>query len=348
MKYILALVVLFGFFAHNAYSVAKEYVEVKSGEKKLTGIIHTDKKDAPVIYFIQGYTCMSIDGLPEKWPYNQLIASFLESGYSVFQLEKSGFGKVENQKPCSEIGYNEEVSDFEAGYQYLINELKIPESKIFIFGHSMGGSIAAAIAAKNQPAGVAAYGSGIRSWYEYLLDVTRYQGIWNGRDYEANGALLQQLAGYYFRWLHDGETLENICKDTTAARIFDDLWGYEGKGNHFLGRHENFFKELNAVNHYAHWKNVKCPVLSLYGEADVETLYPDDMRAIAEIVNHYRPGTATFITLRETDHLFAKVGTVHDVIRLRNEKNYGKAIYEQFNIEAPKTITDFFNQCLKP
>ncbi|HMQ08806.1 MAG TPA: alpha/beta hydrolase [Saprospiraceae bacterium] len=343
---------LFSFFlflsiVRPCFATTKEYVEIRNGEKLLTGIFQFRDESSPVIYFLQGFTCMSIGNLSENHPYNKLVDGFLEKGFSVFQLEKSGFGKFSNSVLCADIGFAEEVTDFEQGYEYLKKRFKGLENKIFIFGHSLGGSIAPLIATKFKPSGIVVYGAGIRSWSDYLIEVTRYQGIWNGRDYEENGLLLAKLKDYYYRWFNNGESLMEICRDTAAARVFSDLWGYSGTGHYFLGRHELFFRELNSVNYYGIWKWVSCPVYAIYGEADVEAIYPDDMKTISEIINHYKPGTGKFLILEGTDHLFAKTGTIENVIKLRKAGEYGNFIYENFNPAIIDEVTNFFHQSLE-
>ena len=52
----------------------------------LRNIIVTPKgvKKAPVIFFIQGYTCVSMDNLGPDNPYEKIIVELVKKGYAVF------------------------------------------------------------------------------------------------------------------------------------------------------------------------------------------------------------------------------------------------------------------------
>ena len=45
----------------------------------------------------------------------------------------------------------------------------------------MGGAFGPMIAAESQVKGIATYGTAARTWFEYLLDIIRYQGVVAGQ-----------------------------------------------------------------------------------------------------------------------------------------------------------------------
>jgi pimeloyl-ACP methyl ester carboxylesterase len=69
---------------------------------------------------------------------------FIERGYDVFIIDYRGFGK-------SSKGFKESwfLEDGDTAYNFL--KAKYPENKIFVYGHSMGTSIATWVASQHDP-----------------------------------------------------------------------------------------------------------------------------------------------------------------------------------------------------
>ncbi|MEL6988741.1 MAG: alpha/beta hydrolase, partial [Bacteroidota bacterium] len=127
----------------------------------------------PTIYFIQGYACQSINVHPQS-PTLQLTNSLVDMGYAVFRIEKPGVGEFVNLQPCDQYNFDDELESFKNGLSF-INEIdQVDPNKIFLFGHSLGGNVAPLLAANTSIAGVMVYGTMIKTWQEYLLDMARY------------------------------------------------------------------------------------------------------------------------------------------------------------------------------
>jgi hypothetical protein len=54
------------------------------------------------------------------------------------------------------------------------------------------------IAAENKVKGIAVYGAASRTWYEYLLDTLRYQGLVAGDNFENTDERVLALAREYW------------------------------------------------------------------------------------------------------------------------------------------------------
>lgn len=76
------------------------------------------------------------------------IAIFNRLGLSTFIFDYRGYGKSDG-KP-SEKGF---YLDAEAAWNYLIQQEKVGSEKIILFGRSLGGNVAAWLAARQTPAG---------------------------------------------------------------------------------------------------------------------------------------------------------------------------------------------------
>lgn len=77
------------------------------------------------------------------------IAFFNSLGFSVFIVEYRGYGKSSGSP--SEKGF---YLDAQAGYDYLVNDMKFRPKQIVLFGESLGGSVALECASKNKVSAV--------------------------------------------------------------------------------------------------------------------------------------------------------------------------------------------------
>ena len=75
------------------------------------------------------------------------VAMFHRLGYSTLIFDYRGYGRSEG-KPSEDGTYR----DAEAAWRYLADQLHIPPCRIVLFGESMGGAVAAWLAARQKPA----------------------------------------------------------------------------------------------------------------------------------------------------------------------------------------------------
>lgn len=91
------------------------------------------------------------------------IQQFRRFGLSVFIIDYRGYGKSEGRP--TEAGL---YLDGEAAWQYLVDTMNVAPSNIVVFGRSLGGSVAASIAARYRPAGLI-----IESAFTSVPDIAR-------------------------------------------------------------------------------------------------------------------------------------------------------------------------------
>jgi len=282
------------------------------------------------VYFIQGYPCFSMAYLPREDSYVSAMEALVQKGYRVYFVEKPGMGDSQTDRGCQSIGFDEELELFHQGYEHLIAQL--PEEKnIILFGHSLGGIIAPILATRFNPAGVVVYGTVLKPWQDYLVDLLREQEPLKGVDYASAEDSLQ----VYRPLLHDLFVRRQSPAEIMAA---DPLNGPRLKASlqfngqdQLIGRHYTYWQELNAYNMAAYWKAVKVPVLSIFGESDIAALKPGDMQRIIEIVNHYHPGNGTFLSVPGTNHDMVKTGTMKENLQVQFSPAYFKLQKEKFN-----------------
>jgi pimeloyl-ACP methyl ester carboxylesterase len=294
----------------------------------------------PVIYFIQGFPCFSMQYMQPDFPYRTAINSFVEKGYAVYVVEKPGMGDEASPgtENCSRIGFNKELQIFQKGYEKLLSVREIDKKKVFIFGHSLGGFIAPLIAAQTSPGGVIVYGCGLKPWHDYYLDLVREQEPLLGVDYaDAEDSAAKYRAVFYKYFFENKSPEELIAEDPANREILKSALNFDGK-DQLIQRHYSFWQELNRHNLARAWKDTKAPVLSIFGEADIAALKATDMVRITEIVNNYRPGTATYLFVPQTNHEMVKTGTMKENVAIQYSRGYNQYLKNNFNYELINDI----------
>ncbi len=264
----------------------------------------------PAILFIPGYTCASYDGMGAVHPYKKLIDGWVKEGFVVFRIEKPGMGDCYNTIDCFDMDINTENEVFCRGFEKLASYDFVDKDNIFIFGHSMGGINAPYVAANYSPRGVIVYGTGLKSWYEYLIDMVRIQNPLMGIDWiEADREMRVYHELLYEHYVLRKHPKELADKDTTYKKLLERDFQYDGDEG-IYARHYTYWQSICDLELYKLWSETDAYVLSIFGEADLQALSPKEHQNIAEVVNHYHPGKAEFYLMKETDHAFLKVGTM--------------------------------------
>jgi len=291
------------------------YDVVESGDNRLRSII-TIPRDVegpmPAVLFVQGLTCTSIENLQGALqPVKELVDGMARDGFVVMRCEKPGLGDSQGE-PCQEIDFETEVR----GFRDALRELKAYEfvdaENVFVFGHSMGGIVGPVVLGEEPAKGIAAYGTGIIPWAEYMLKINREQGRF---DPSASRVELEASIYDMARFLHYAFVDELDVADIVAAHpdLEEIAQATFTDGTHMYTRHIDFFRQLHQLNAAEAWANVDAAVLALYGEYDFTTsAWAHEY--IVEIVNQANPGTARFVEFPKLFHAFNRRASKEEAI----------------------------------
>lgn len=292
------------------------YSEVTYKDNTLRSIFVTpkNKKNPPVVYFLQGYTCGSVETISDEYPMKKLLNDWLNAGFAVYRVEKPGVGDSKSKKHCSQISFNEEYQAFFEGYKDLLKK-NVDTDNIFMFGHSMGGVIAPLLNEMKSPKGIITYGSIGENWYDYMIDLYTVQpkhfGTSDAQIKEDNKINLKFNDDFLINKLSG----EELLKNNDYAEFFD---AESLRRNQYIGRHFDFWQSLVDVNIPKAWSKVQTNVLALYGEFDIQAINPEGSKKIASIVTE-NGGNGEFKLIKKADHGFVNFNSMqHNVETLGN------------------------------
>lgn len=329
----------------QGHEVIYESIPFKDGF--LTIIINKPKKTwkMPGLLFIPGYTCSSIDGLSEKHPYGRIVRTYADSGYVVVRVEKSGLGDNQNTIDCSLTNLYDEVACFQAGLDKLRSLDYVDISNIFIWGHSMGGVIAPALAAQNPVKGVIVYGTTAKSFFEYQLEMNRLQlmlGKPDPMEYEKTCRLQTEIAYEYYILKKD---IKEIASTPERIEALKKDWEYDGN-NKIFGRNQEYWRQIIDFPQLDLWKNCSGHVLVLYGGSDFQAFSKADHEQIVYTVNYYNPNKATLLVFPETDHYIAKTGTMQNSFDLFVQGKT-QTLFDLFDFDVIRESIEWSNGLVK-
>lgn len=218
------------------------------------------------VLVLQGIACESIDlAMRPDEPLAGLIRGWNDAGYQVVRVDKRGIGDSEGE-PCADQDFDTELADMRAAAAAFTTT----RGPHFVFGHSVGGMIAALLAPALELAGLMVYGTSAARWLDCIVDTTRRQLAFRGR---GEAAIERHVADLRERASRDG----------------------------LNGRTGAYHRQLDAVDLVAAWRRVPTPrILVLHGENDW-VVSRREQQQIVELLGSER---AQLVDLPGLDHMF--------------------------------------------
>lgn len=223
---------------------------------RLRTLLRVPESCRGIVVYLQGIACESV----EAGPAAELADAWAAAELASLRFDKRGVGDSEGA-PCRDTDFITELADARAAVTYA----RASGLPVFVFGHSVGGILAAQLAAGTH--GVLVYGTPVMPWIDCLVDSTQRQLAMRGATDEE---LAAQLADIH----------------ALAAR---------GELN---GRSAAYHRQLAALDLAAAWQAVDVPILVARGEHDW-VVRADDQARIAELAR----GPVDVVDLPGLDHL---------------------------------------------
>jgi hypothetical protein len=276
------------------------YSSVWSGNNHLRTIITKPKggSNYPAVLIVGGVGCYSIDNpsVTEIRSIKVWADSLAKHGFVTMRIEKTGMGDSKGI-PCNECDFNTEKQGCLDGLKQLKSLPYVDKENVFIAGFSIGGVIAPLIAQQEPVKGIIVYGTVGRNWLEYEMDnALRQQMLDNQRADSIDSYMRAEYIRLYGLFV-EKKLPQQIIKEhpETAAHLFNYPMRVE------------YFQQVADVNIRELWMKTTAKVLAMHGSSDFVSSATEH-KLIAETVNHYNPGNATYVEIPDADHwgLFTK------------------------------------------
>ena len=295
----------------------------------------------PAILLVPGYGCGSIENYPLSYN-GKMINEWVQSGFAVVTIEKSGMGDSYGCMPCVEVDLKTDIESFDRGYQYMQQLPFIDKERLFIWGHSMGGTIAPEIAKRHQPKGVMVFACVFRPWSEFLLEMHRVQKpLMEGLSYQQTEEFVRTIQKIYYEFFILKKSLAQLHENPEYKKLVQSELNYAPGNTNMWGRHWRFWQQLDSVNLAQSWQQLNCPVLVIHGGADYEQCSMVEPFMIHETVNEKHPGFATWITIRELDHFMMRSKDWTEAYRNFKDQQYLKG---NFNKEIADATVEWLKK----
>lgn len=259
------------------------------------------------IFLIGGLGCYSLDGLRENGDaYGRILYGLTRAGYVTMRVEKSGEGDSKGP-PCSDprADLHLAVKRSMAGIEALKTYDFVDAARIIILGHSIG-PIEGVLVARQVPVkGFIAAETIGRSWFDYQIEISRSQPLLLGAPYDKVEMWTRRNELCMSKFYIEKLTPESILRSNPECSPYLPTQG---------GVPYMYFRQIAAVNLPELWKGIDIPVLVIYGTSDPLTS-ADESQYLANMINGFHPGRATYIKIEGMSHAFDKQPTQADALR---------------------------------
>ena len=277
-------------------------------------------------------------------PFLVIADYFSRNGIAVLRYDDRGVGK--SQGNYSTATTADLATDAEAAFNFLKTYPKINPRLIGLAGHSEGGLIAPIVASQNPGiafvvsiAGPGVMGEAILHRQNY--DISKASQA-DEKDMEKGISINRKLFAVIKKEPDNKKAIEKMTvifnkelkKDKSSAEEKEKaLKQFQGS----LGSLTSpWFRYFLAANPAGYWKKVKCPVLAVNGEKDLQVAAEINLPAIEKALQSGGNNSVTTKAFPGLNHLFQ-----HSKTGLPSE--YGE-IEETFSPDVLKIMTDWILQ----
>ena len=235
-----------------------------------TSFISADHRIACRIYFPKDNTkhpaVVFIHGSGGEGMFaNQYIAEYLaEKGIITLIQDKQGVGKSTGN--WTTASFDDLAEDYGNAVEFLKTFQHVNEAQIGIYGHSQGGTISPLVTSKSKEISFVIAAAAIADSV-YKQDIYRVENNLKSNGFDLHE--IEEAMIYYIEWLNIARTgtgfekLDSLNKVSEKEKWYD--WVAAPPKEHWIW---NYYLKTGNFNSLDYWKNIKVPVLLVYGQRD--------------------------------------------------------------------------------
>jgi pimeloyl-ACP methyl ester carboxylesterase len=287
------------------------YTSVVAGGSRRRVIVTRPKTSDrhPAVLLIGGLGCYSLDGeMGRPSEYGPILATLAKNNFVTMRVEKTGEGDSEDPA-CndSKATVELEAQGYVAGLRALKSYGFVDPARVFIFSHSLGPLVASMVLPQESVRGFVAAETIGRSWFEYGLENVRRQSALVGTPLDQVDAEVRAHAACAFHFFIDHESAEEVSK--LNKQCGEMIQSYAGMSSAYM-------QQIGDLSLGMQWKSVDIPALVIYGTSDPATS-ADEGRYLAELINSFHAGRATYVELQGMGHDFGRYDSQLEFLKRR-------------------------------
>ena len=230
----------------------------------ITSPLKSDRKKLPALFIVSALGSPRLIASPGYSLQRELAYDVTRAGFRVLRFEQRGFGDSEG-KDFRVMDFNSEVQDNLAALDYLMHREDVDENRVFVFGHSTGGIVAALVASKTNTAGVIPSCTIGRTYYERVVETLRLQGELSGDSKTEIDETIKKYMNLLVL-VARGDSLSHIIhKNPDGASLVNS------RGRIMDDRTAEYWHQKLNLNLAEIYGKITEPVLIVYGTSDFIT-----------------------------------------------------------------------------
>jgi hypothetical protein len=305
----------------NEFTIDYRSVVARGGRHRVLIAHPNDGRPHPAVLLIGGIGCYSIDAPSGPLAYRDLAYHLTRRGYTTVRVEKLGIGDSDGAS-CLGPDLETEIDGYRQALIAMKTYPSVDSSRVFLFGHSIGGLEAPLLAGEGPPLprirGVAVLSTAGVSWYEYELANLRRQLELQDFPPDSIEAFVRAktICGYHF--LVEKQSHDTVVShDSACARLL----GYPAS--------DAYMHSVADLAPSLLWKKVTASALIMYGSSDFVTSRVEHLQ-LTDYINAMHPGGARYADIAETDHYISHQASpkasISDPIPNLSRPYYGAAL----------------------
>ena len=235
-----------------------------------------------------------------------VIADYLtKNGIAVLRLDDRGVGGSKGTHNTA--GFLEFQNDIEAGVEYLRSRTNINEAKIGLIGHSLGGALAPIIATQDASLAfiIMLAGPGMRGDKLMLLQKEIIERKMGMNDFVVSIGQ-NNIGGAYDIVRNNAIPTDSLRSELKKyfTKVFGAALPLTQLESLSLQFSIPWFRDLIRYDPTEYLSKIKCQVLAINGEKDVQVSAQENLMGIQEIVSKNGNDKLKIVSMPDLNHLF--------------------------------------------